>query len=544
MEIHPAEPRPTQTQPKETQPRQHRLRLHPHHHSRKDPITLANAIGYGVGDIYGGGQLTLIGTYLVLFWTRFCGMSISLAQSVVGLSAIISGVAALSFGILGDNLYRFSIGRRFGRRHLPLMIVPPLILLGILLWIPGLPFAVYCLVYVLWVSVAQLFASAYNTLPGEMAYGFDDRTKLSTVRLLISGAAGTLILLIGGGTLSVFGEHRPLGYMIFTIAITICFALAVFVCWKSTWEMTPEEAGFGEYVAAEGTAGHASPEHPSVQAEARLWRHRLAVMVREYVSTLRIAIFRRHLALYLLMLTAGDVFSQTFVFFVIYDWNKSAAFASLLLSSGIITVPLNPLFGAAMIKVGPKRMYQASFAVSIIGLFWIFAAWRLVGVLPEPWWTVFAVAGALFFFVAKAPSGYLPWAVFPFIADVDQVVSGKYRASTFSGMQAGLRQLVSGFSAIAVGAILGFVGFDSSSKVQTALACNGLGALMIGWYALSIVICIIVVRRFNLDKHTDGIALAESARVRAGGDPHDVNSSVRATLEDLTGQPYGRSRSE
>lgn len=523
-----------------SQPRQRRLHLHPHHHSRNDPITLANAIGYGVGDIYGGGQLTLIGTYLVLFWTRFCGMSISLAQSVVGLSAIISGVAALSFGILGDNLYRFSIGRRFGRRHLPLMIVPPLILLGILLWIPGLPFAVYCLVYVLWVSVAQLFASAYNTLPGEMAYGFDDRTKLSTVRLLISGAAGTLILLIGGGTLSVFGEHRPLGYMIFTIAITICFALAVFVCWKSTWEMTPEEAGFGQYVEAEGAAGHANPEHPSVRAEARLWRHRLAVMVREYVSTLRIAIFRRHLALYLLMLTAGDVFSQTFVFFVIYDWNKSAAFASLLLSSGIITVPLTPLFGVAMTKIGPKRMYQASFAVSIIGLFWLFAAWRLVGVLPEPWWTVFAVVGALFFFVAKAPSGYLPWAVFPFIADVDQVVSGKYRASTFSGMQAGLRQLVSGFSAIAVGAILGFVGFDSSRKVQTALACNGLGALMIGWYALSIVICIIVVRRFNLDKHTDGIALAESARVRAGGDPNDVDSSVRTTLEDLTGQPYGR----
>ncbi|WEV75547.1 MFS transporter [Bifidobacterium sp. ESL0800] len=510
-----------------------------HHHSRNAPITLGNAIGYGIGDIFGGGQLTLIGTYLVLFWTRFCGMSISLAQSVVGLSAIISGVAALSFGILGDNLYRFPIGRHFGRRHFFLMLVPPLILVGILLWIPGLPFVVYFLVYVLWVTVAQLFASAYNTLPGEMAYGFDDRTKLSTVRLLISGASGTLILLIGGGTLSVFGEHRPAGYMMFTIAITICFALAVFICWKSTWEMTPEEAGFGRYV--NDAAGKAKVEsHLSVRAEVKLWRHRLAVMFREYASTLRIAIFRRHLALYLLMLTAGDVFGQTFVFFVIYDWNKSAAFASLLLSSGIITVPLNPLFGATMIKVGPKRMYQASFAASLIGLAWIFAAWRLVGVIAEPWWTVFAVAGALFFFIAKAPSGYLPWAVFPFIADVDQVVSGRYRASTFTGIQAGLRQLTSGLSSIVVGAILGFVGFDSSRRVQSVLAGNGLGALMIGWYALSVVICIVVARRFNLDKRTDGIALAESARVASGGDPRSVDPSVRVTLEDLTGQPYGR----
>ncbi|WEV69203.1 MFS transporter [Bifidobacterium sp. ESL0775] len=512
---------------------------HPHHHSRRDPITLGNAIGYGVGDIYGGGQLTLIGTYLVLFWTRFCGMSISTAQAVVGLSAIISGVAALSFGILGDNLYRFPIGRRFGRRHLLLMIVPPLILVGVLLWIPGLPFAVYFLVYVLWVTVAQLFASAYNTLPGEMAYGFDDRTKLSTVRLLISGASGTTILLLGGATLSIFGEHRPLGYMIFTIAVTICFALAVLICWKSTWEMSPQEAGFGKYV--NGTAGQAgSRQRLSVRDEVRLWLHRLGVMFREYASTLRIAIFRRHLALYLLMLTAGDVFSQTFVFFVIYDWSKSAAFASLLLSAGIISVPLTPLFGVAMTRIGPKRMYEASFAASLVGLAWLFAAWRLVGVVREPWWTVFAVAGTLFFFVAKAPSSYLPWAVFPFIADVDQVVSGKYRASTFSGIQAGFRQLVSGLSAIAVGAMLGFVGFDSSRSAQTLLARDGLGALMIGWYVLSIVVCIIVVRRFNLDKHTDGIALAESARVRAGGDPSDVDPSVRATVEDLTGQPYGR----
>ncbi|WEV52815.1 hypothetical protein [Bifidobacterium sp. ESL0704] len=49
--------------------------------------------------------------------------------------------------------------------------------IGILLWIPGLPFVLYFLVYVLWVTVAQLFASAYNTLPGEMAYEFDDRTQ-------------------------------------------------------------------------------------------------------------------------------------------------------------------------------------------------------------------------------------------------------------------------------------------------------------------------------------------------------------------------------
>ncbi|WP_043165216.1 hypothetical protein, partial [Bifidobacterium callitrichos] len=48
--------------------------------SQKRAITMRQALGYGIGDFYGGGQLTLIATYLSLFWTRFCGMDIATSQ--------------------------------------------------------------------------------------------------------------------------------------------------------------------------------------------------------------------------------------------------------------------------------------------------------------------------------------------------------------------------------------------------------------------------------------------------------------------------------
>lgn len=191
-------------------------------------ITLRQAIGFGVGDFYGGGQLTIIATYLSLFWTKFCGMSISTAQGVIGLSALISAVAALVFGVFDDNLYRYDIGRRFGRRRLLLMIIAPLLLLGIFLWIPGQPFAVYVSAYLLWVILAQLFQTSYNPLPGEMTPDFNGRTKLSTVRLFISTGAATAIPLAGSAVLAVFGESSPTGYMIFTIVTIVLFALAVF----------------------------------------------------------------------------------------------------------------------------------------------------------------------------------------------------------------------------------------------------------------------------------------------------------------------------
>lgn len=147
-------------------------------------MTIRSAIGYGIGDFYGGGQGVLVSTYLALFWTRFCGMSIGSAQSVLGISTIISAFAALFFGVLDDNLYRFRLARRFGRRHL--------LMLGIMLWIPGLPLPVYLLVYVLWVVLSQMFQTAYNPLPGEMAQDFGERTLLSTVRMFVSSASGTL----------------------------------------------------------------------------------------------------------------------------------------------------------------------------------------------------------------------------------------------------------------------------------------------------------------------------------------------------------------
>ncbi|WP_169833992.1 MFS transporter [Bifidobacterium myosotis] len=492
-------------------------------------ITLREAIGFGIGDFYGGGQLTIIATYLSLFWTTFCGMSIATAQSVIGLSALISAVAALVFGVFDDNLYRYSLGRRFGRRRFLLMIIGPMLLVGVFLWIPGFPVAVYALVYVFWVVLAQLFQTAYNPLPGEMTPDFNSRTKLSTVRLFISTGAGTLIPLAGSLVLAVVGERTPTGYMIFTIGTTVLFALAVFACWRSTWEMTPEAAGFGAWARGERHDGHIG---------AAGWMRRAVKVLREYATTLRIKEFRKHLSIYLLVQVSMDVFGQTFVFFVVYNWSHTAAFASLLLSCAVVSLPLMPVFGWAMTRIGPKKLYAINFAGCLIGVGWLFAAWMLVGRLSGVAWTVFAVVGALWFFAFKSLCGYLPWAVFPYIADIDQIVTRRYRSATFSGIQASCRQLGSGLGTICVGAILGAVGFDATRTAQTPTAQIGLGAVLLGWFAFAMIVAWIISAHLVIDKRTDAVLLAEITRLRNGGAKADVDPEVRGVVEHLTGLPY------
>ncbi|WP_081867294.1 MFS transporter [Bifidobacterium bombi] len=196
--------------------------------------------------------MTFIGTYHNLFWTRFCGMSIATAQTFIGLSTLVSAIVALCFVVLDDNLYRFCIGRRFGRRRLVLLVVAPLVLLGALMWIPGIPVPLYFLTYVFWIVLAQLFAAAYNPLAGEMTRNFNERNLLSTTRLTISSLAGTVILLASGVVLKVFGDRRPQGYMILAVTTVMFFSAAVFICWRSTWEMTHEEAGFARYSSDDG----------------------------------------------------------------------------------------------------------------------------------------------------------------------------------------------------------------------------------------------------------------------------------------------------
>ncbi|WP_240541387.1 MFS transporter [Bifidobacterium santillanense] len=492
-------------------------------------ITMRQAVGFGVGDCYGGGQLTLIATYLSLFWTRFCGMSIGTAQTVIGLSALVSAVAALVFGVLDDNLYRYDIGLRYGRRRFLLMIISPMILFGVFLWIPGLPLAVYAAAYVFWVVLAQAFQTAYNPLPGEMTPDFNSRTKLSTVRLFISTGAGTAIPVVGGMVLAATGETNPTGYMIFTIGSTLVFAIAVFACWRSTWEMTPDAAGFGAYARGEKREGRVG---------AARWMGRAVKVLGEYASTLRIKEFRKHLAIYLLVQVSMDVFGQTFVFFVVYNWNHTAAFASLLLGCAVVSLPLMPFFGWLMTRIGPKRLYAINFTGCLLGVAWLFADWLLVGRVPEAAWTALALAAALWFFAFKSLCGYLPWAVFPYIADIDQIVTRRYRSATFSGIQASFRQLGSGLATIAVGVVLDAVGFDATRAAQTFEAKVGLGAVLLGWFACAMVVCWIVSAHLTIDKRTDGIVLTEITRLRNGGAKADVAPETRAVVERLTGLKY------
>lgn len=283
------------------------------------------------------------------------------------------------------------------------------------------------------------------------------------------------------------------------------FGIYVFACWRCTWEMTPETAGFGAHARSEKRDGHVGMAG---------WLRRARLVLREYASTLRVKEFRKHLAIYLLVQVTMDVFGQTFVFFVVHDWNHTAAFASLMPGCAAVSLPLMPVFGWAMTKIGPKRLY----AINFIG------------------WLGLAVRG---------------------------VDAGRHAAGTVGGVPVHRGHRPDRDSPVPFRHVLRHSGIVPSAGLGNSDDCRrpgaGRGRLrrdarmaddggghwigsraagLVYRLAVAMVICWIVSAHLAINKRADGIVLTEITRLRNGGDKADVTPETRHVVERLTGLPY------
>lgn len=485
-------------------------------------ITIPVSIGYGLTDIMGGGAFTVIGAWLLFFYTTFVGLSPLEAASIVAIARIVDAIVSLFMGSFTDHFYKNSLGKRFGRRRFFLLIGAPLMLVYTLLWVTGMSFWFYLAVYLAFEIIAAMVLIPWETLPSEMTKDFNSRTKLSTCRMFLSASGTFLATFIPGLLINHFGEHDPHAYFINGVVFAVLFMFCVFISWKVTWEreLTPE-------MLAE-LDSHRQPTSfiDKVVATGKLFK--------EYYSTLKVRAFRKHLAIYLFSFTAKDVYNTVFVFFCVYCLNVSSSLSGTLLSMSIVGLPVTLLAGVAIIKFGPSRLYVFAYTLMMLCLLGLFMVYQFP---PDNKVTILVVLAAVYQ-VGRCVLEFTPWNVFPFIPDIDEMITRQRREGLFAAVMTFSRKTTVAIATFVVGLMLQEGGFVKGSLVQPESAVNTIAVLLFAGTAGLLLISLWQAVTFHLNKRTHKIFVDEVERLKAKGLKRDVAPETRKIVEDLTGYSY------
>jgi len=489
---------------------------------RNRKVTLPISIGYGLTDLLGGGGMTIIGAWLLFFYTTFAGLTPLQGASIIAIARVVDAIASLSVGSITDNFFKYKLGKKFGRRRFFLLIGSPLMFIYALLWLNGMSYWYYLSCYLVFEVLTAVIMIPYETLPSEMTKDFNERTKLSTCRMFISSLGTFLATFVPAILIRYFGEHNAYAYTLNGTIFAIVFAIGIFISYKVTWERELTPAMKKELL-----------EHNGPTTLKEKWQKVVTIII-DYISTLKVKAFRQHLAIYLLSFTGKDIFNTLFVFFSVYCLNISAANAGEILSLSIIGLPTTIAAGFLLIKIGPANLLKTSYSLMLICLCGFFFVY-----FYDPSSKLLILYALGFFYqIGRQLLEFTPWNVFPFIPDVDEIITGKRREGLFAAVMTFGRKTTVALATMVAGFVLENYGFVKGDAQQTPEAITAIAYTLLIGTGVLIFLALLVAFTFKLNKKTHSILVEEIERLKNNGLKEDVSCEARKVVEDLTGYKY------
>nr|WP_152601367.1 MFS transporter [Erwinia oleae] len=487
----------------------------------RKPGTL-NYLAYGSGDFLGAGTMALTSAWLLYFYTTFCGLSPIEATSIFALARVVDAVASPLMGYLTDNFGATRLGKRFGRRKFFILTGIPLVFTYSLMWISDMSYVWYLLTYLLFEVVYTSILVPYETLVPEMTDDFRQKTKFSGARIALAQLSAILAAFLPGVLLSWFGKDNPLSFFYASLVFSMICAMVLTLVWFFTWERPVEKKS--------ATALKAETQKLTL-------RQSLTRLKIELTSTLRVRIFRQHIGMYLGGYIAQDVFNAVFTYYVVFVLMQSATLASNLMGAMAImqfiaVIGMIPL----CIRFGPAPSYRivvVLFGLSALsyGLLWFAGLNDVFSLLL----LISAVAG-----LGRGGINYVPWNIYTYISDVDEVITGQRREGIFAGIMTLTRKASQAGAVMLVGIMMQLSGFVAGSGTQSETVSHTILAILCVGTLMVLSAGFFISLRFRLNLATHQILREETEKMRAAGGvvPEAVSPQARATVEMLAGLPY------
>ncbi len=381
-------------------------------------------IGYGLGDIYGGGASVIISFYYLIFLTDVVRLPPALAGTVILLSKVYDAITDPFEGVISDRT-RTSLGRR---RPYLLAGIPLIFLTFFGLFYPvnfadeTYRFIFVIATYLCYSTVVSLVMLNYNALQAEMTLDYNERTSLSSFRIFFSTVSSILAALLPLEIVKAFPDVRQ-GYVAMGLVFGVIFALPM----------------IATVIAVRERKEFQKPPEP-LNLRATL------------IDPFRARTFVLALLMYLFAFVAMDAVSSIVVFFMRYHMMRGAEanyVAGTLLIFQVISLP----FYVLLSKRTSKR-----FAFMVGGAIWLVTMLTSFLLSPDsPFLAPYLFAAA----VGCGTGGIVVmiYAIFPDIPDVDELHSGERREGIYGALISLCRKFSSALAIFGVSLTIGFAGY-------------------------------------------------------------------------------------
>jgi len=481
-------------------------------------IKTRNYIAYGLNDVLGAGSMAVISGWLIFFYTTFCGLSAIQAASIFAIARILDAVASPLIGHISDNLNKTTLGRRFGRRRIFLLAAIPLLPSFAFMWVGGQHYWYYLLTFVLFELVYASVLIPYETLAAEMTDDYAKKAKFAGARILVGQISAIFAGILPNWIVNyVGGKESADTFLIMGIIFSVTFMLVVSITYFFTWERP---------------ATTESGEPPHIKTNAF---HNLKMVFVNLSSTLRIRAFRLHLGMYLGGYISQDIFNAAFTYFIVFALGGSVVAASSLIANTYVAqLAAVALAIMLVIRIGPSYTYRIAVAFYIAGILALLIIFITFSEFPPLYFLLGAVVLAG---LGRGALNYIPWNVYNYIADVDQIVTAKRREGSFAGVMTFIRKAAQAAAVMFVGVVIEWGGFVSGNQTQSAEAIHTIVSVLVIGPIILLVFGFLVAQRFKLNKDTHELLMKEIDHLKSGATT-PTNDHNRDVVEDLSGWPY------
>jgi oligogalacturonide transporter len=478
-------------------------------------VRAGHLVAYGSNDFLGAGAMSIITAWILFFYTTYCGLTAAEAGLIFVAARLLDAFFSPVIGYVSDHFHHTWLGKKFGRRRFFILLAIPLLPSFALMWVNGHGFWYYLVTYVFFELVYAMEIIPYETLAAEMSPDYRTKAMFAGARIVCGQIANIAALWLPGRIVEYLGGKGSADTFLYLGAIfSVFFVFVALAVYLFTWERPRSDVG-------------ATPPPPGGLGR------KIAQLFEDLAATLRIRAFRLHLGMYLGGYISQDVLNPVLSYFIAFalagtlvtmsginTWMACAQLVSVMLTIGV------------MLRIQPAPAYRVAivlFGAGVVTLLSLYAA----GVTDVSWYLLAVVIAGF----GRGALNYIPWSIYNYMPDVDEIVTGRRREGAFAGVMTFVRKLMQSVAIFIVTQILDAAGLIPGTLVQprgvvtavlVVMGVGTLGILAVGFF---------VSMRFRLNRETHAVLMAEITRFRTspGSDPPPEH---RAVVEDLTGWKY------